>query len=180
MENSAPDCHAQRPPLIILIHGTWAHGFLRSILSHFGIADRLIGQRPKVWSEGAGEFRRRIASEVPVGTRIESFSWTGYNSIGAPRDAATDLAAKIVDASKIYVGRTNDARRIRGRDFFVDIWIAIMAYCPLHCYGFNVPLRRSVLEPIFQLMSLISSGGVKSFSISASGIYNLSSGRSIR
>jgi hypothetical protein len=85
------------PPLIILIHGTWAHGLLRSVLSHASYANRFLWQKPRIWNDCPGDFERRLAEKIEIEVRIKGFSWTGYNSVQARYEAACALSETVAD-----------------------------------------------------------------------------------
>jgi len=85
------------PLLVILIHGTWAYGFLNSVVSHFHPNDDFPPniEEASLWSDCGNNVQKILSAELPDGTRIRSFRWSGYNSVRARRYAANKLAAEI-------------------------------------------------------------------------------------
>jgi pimeloyl-ACP methyl ester carboxylesterase len=94
-----------RPPLVILINGTWAFGIRRSLASHWRPHASFPMDEPRIWSDcsgdrdsfknTAGEFQLRLSDRLPPGTRVEGFRWNGYNGLRPRSEAAGVLADRI-------------------------------------------------------------------------------------
>ncbi|SAL82485.1 Alpha/beta hydrolase family protein [Caballeronia choica] len=96
--------------VVFLVHGTWAFGRRKSVVSHF-FGKNFPPENELIWSDCPGDqgltgsnncrvgehaaFRRRLSKQLPAGTRIRGFRWTGYNGIHARGKAATKLAEEI-------------------------------------------------------------------------------------
>lgn len=93
---------------VVLVHGTWPVGFLRSLLGRWQPFRRVLGPDPQMWSDCPGPFQKELSALLPPGTDIFQFRWTGLNGIKARRAAAHKLAELIDDVerrreTRIYV-----------------------------------------------------------------------------
>lgn len=86
LEAFPPD--PKRPSKVVhFVHGTWQFGLLAHRL-------RFLRKRP-LWFESGSSIRDDIESRVPLGTRFETFEWSGDNSFVARDDAATQFVAHL-------------------------------------------------------------------------------------
>src|SRR3569832_1882599 len=76
------------PPLRVhLVHGTWAKGM-------FG--------RSKAWTEPGHEVYERLRAVLPAGTSIETFIWSGANSVRAREEGARLLRAHLENSLRAF------------------------------------------------------------------------------
>ncbi len=68
---------------IHLVHGTWAKG-------HFGAS--------KAWTEAGHDVYERLRTLLPISTVIETFLWSGKNSVSAREQAAKELRAHLTNS----------------------------------------------------------------------------------
>src|ERR1700722_15251095 len=76
--------------VVFLVHGTWAFGLRKSVVSHF-LGKDFPPENESIWSDCPGDqrptgtdnyrvgkhaaFRRRLSKQLPSGTRIRGFRW---------------------------------------------------------------------------------------------------------